>query len=253
VEDRTGTPHKKPIGKSDGFRRFKLSLKRLIGREPRLKLDYRVSLTRFGDWFLLADIANADQRVYSFGVGEDIDFDLALIEVKGLSVFAFDPTPNSVEWLNRQDLPENFHFYPWAASGHDGSLYLYPRIRPDGSQSKVMYTIMAAPTARDDGVEVPAKTIGGIMQDLGHDRIDILKMDIEGAEYEVLDHLLKSSVRPQQLLVEFHHRFAGIGIPKTLNAISHLRQSGYGLAHISSTGREFLFLLNSAVSGQNQH
>jgi hypothetical protein len=42
-----------------------------------------------------------------------------------------------------------------------------------------------------------------------------MKMDIEGAEYEVLDGLLSSPIKPTQLLVEFHHRFPGIGLEKT--------------------------------------
>ncbi|GIS18490.1 MAG: hypothetical protein CM15mP120_04060 [Pseudomonadota bacterium] len=43
------------------------------------------------------------------------------------------------------------------------------------------------------------------MRDLGHDHLDVLKMDIEGAEYAVLDDMLQSNILPDQLLVEFHH------------------------------------------------
>ena len=44
-----------------------------------------------------------------------------------------------------------------------------------------------------------------MMRDLGHDHLDVLKMDIEGAEYAVLDDMLQSDILPDQLLVEFHH------------------------------------------------
>src|SRR5262249_4455353 len=41
-----------------------------------------------------------------------------------------------------------------------------------------------------------------IMRQLGHDRIDILKLDIEGAALPVLKHLVKSTVRPRQIVFE---------------------------------------------------
>ena len=96
--------------------------------------------------------------------------------------------------------------------------------------------------------EVPAKTLTTIMKDLGHERIDVLKMDIEGAEYSVLEGLLGSAVRPVQILVEFHHRFSSLNKSQTLKAIRELRQAGYALAHISSTGREFSFVHTSTLS-----
>jgi len=39
-------------------------------------------------------------------------------------------------------------------------------------------------------------------------------MDIEGAEYEVIDDLIASGIRPKQILVEFHHRFKNVGVKK---------------------------------------
>ena len=42
-----------------------------------------------------------------------------------------------------------------------------------------------------------------------------MKMDIEGAEYDVINNLIETSVRPKQILVEFHHRFEGVELYKT--------------------------------------
>ena len=97
------------------------------------------------------------------------------------------------------------------------------------------------------GTEVPARTLRTIMKDLGHEQIDVLKMDIEGAEYGVLAGLLESTVRPVQILVEFHHRFSSLHKSQTLKAVKELREAGYALAHISSTGREFSFVHNGSL------
>lgn len=79
------------------------------------------------------------------------------------------------------------------------------------------------------------------MQSLGHDRIDLLKMDIEGAEYSVLRDFLSSGVRVGQLLVEFHHRWPEVGIEKTKKAIRELNQAGYRIFNVSPTGEEYSF------------
>ena len=53
-------------------------------------------------------------------------------------------------------------------------------------------------------VVVPCRSLTSIAAELGHERIDLLKLDIEGAEYEVLGTLLASDLRPRVLAVEFH-------------------------------------------------
>ena len=67
-------------------------------------------------------------------------------------------------------------------------------------------------------------------------------MDIEGAEYEVLEGLLDSPILPTQLLVEFHHRFVKDGLNRTYELIGKLRNAGYRIFAISEIGREVSFL-----------
>lgn len=82
------------------------------------------------------------------------------------------------------------------------------------------------------------------MRELGHTHIDIIKMDIEGAEYDVIKDIHNSDIRPKQILVEFHHRFPGVGIKKTKEAIDSLRSIGYKMFSISDTNEEFCFVLD---------
>jgi FkbM family methyltransferase len=215
-----------------------------VGRELRLRPDVDLNAVKDGGWWFHPDLLGEDSIVWSLGIGEDVDFDLALIRRFNLSIDAFDPTPSTVEWLARRDMPSRFHYHPWAVTGHDGVLRMYPRVRKDGSTSTVMYTMVPEEASRDDAIVVPAFCMTSILAELGQHRIDLLKMDIEGAEYDVLDSLLESPVKPRQLLVEFHHRFAAVGLAKTGEMIARLRGCGYRIFAISETGREVSFILS---------
>ena len=232
----------KRLEKTPGYQKKKRFLKRLIGRELRIRNDIDVPVVKDGGWWYAPGELDADSVVYSLGVGDDIEFDLALIDKYGVEVHAFDPTPSSVQLVARRNVPGRFVFHPWAVTANDGTLTFYPRLKKDGTKSDVMYTMVAEDETVDDGIDVPAFSLATIGRKLGHDRIDMLKMDIEGAEYEVLDGLLASPVKPRQLLVEFHHRFAGIGLEKSAAMVDRLRDDGYRIFAISEAGREVSFL-----------
>ena len=119
---------------------------------------------------------------------------------------------------------------------------LYPRIKRDGTISDDMYTLVAGESGRDDGIKVPARSIPSIMATLGHDSVDVIKLDIEGAEYEVLDGLLSENIRPRHLLVEFNHRFPGFGKGMTADIVRRLQLNGYRILFVSATGREVSFI-----------
>ncbi len=68
-------------------------------------------------------------------------------------------------------------------------------------------------------------------------------MDIEGAEYDVVDDICNTSIRPKQILIEFHHRYPSVGIHKTKNAIETIWSMGYDLYSVSDTNEEYSFIL----------
>jgi len=179
--------------------------------------------------------------VYSFGIGTDISFDLELIKNFGLKVYAFDPTPRSVEWLTKQDVPENFTAFPFGLANYTGDADFFLPVNESH--------VSASMTSRQSEkfVSVKVKRLSDICKELGHSSVDILKMDIEGAEYEVLDDIIHSGIPIQQLLVEFHHRFQAEGSGLTRKSVEKLKNAGYLLFHVSDNGEEFSFI-NPGIS-----
>lgn len=188
-------------------------------------------------WCVCPDSLGPSSIVYSIGVGEEISFDLELIRRFGACVHAFDPTPRSIEWLAQQSLPASFLFHPYGVADFDGHAKFFPPINP----THVSHTLVGRQTPWP-AIEAPVRRLSSAMRNLGHERIDLLKMDIEGAEYAVLKDLLASAIPVRQLLVEFHHRWPEIGVEKTKEAIRALNSAGYLIFDVSSSGEEYGFL-----------
>src|SRR3546814_13240808 len=47
--------------------------------------------------------------------------------------------------------------------------------------------------------EARCRSIASLMAELGHDRLDLLKVDVEGAEHEVIRSMLASGIRPTEI------------------------------------------------------
>jgi FkbM family methyltransferase len=185
---------------------------------------------------------DASSIVYSFGIGEDVSFDLGVIERYGCRVHAFDPTPRSLVWAEANIKHPLLVFHPVGIAAHDGAAKFT-------SPSKAKHVSFSRPAGDhqsvQDSIQLKVQSLPSIMDNLSHDRLDLLKMDIEGFEYEVLDALLHSEIRPGQIAVEFHHGMYGYPSDATNHAVQALRHAGYALFHVSDTGREYSFCLSS--------
>jgi FkbM family methyltransferase len=219
----------------------------LIGRDfyqfRQVKCSRSTLGNRFADWTFCPDGLDEHSVVYSFGVGEDISFDLKLMEQYHLHIHAFDPSPRSVEWVQKLQPIEAFHFYPFGLASQDGSISFSEPAQPGIHSLK-----MTGESGKGDaGLKthlLPVHRLSTVLRKLGHERIDLLKMDIEGAEYGVIEDIIDTGIPVSQLLIEFHHRFDGVGIGKTRQAISRLNRAGYKIFNVSASGEEISFIKN---------
>lgn len=120
--------------------------------------------------------------VYSFGVDDDSSFEAELLHRTNARIWGYDMSVNS--WA--EQIPE----------------YQYPR----ASFEKV-----AIGKETDMKASPPIITIQDLMKMNGHSYIDLLKMDIEGAEFDSLTSLIESVIKDGnstlpfgQLLIEIH-------------------------------------------------
>jgi FkbM family methyltransferase len=151
--------------------------------------------------FVPTRLLTRDSVCWSAGAGEDISFDLELIERFGCDVYAVDPTPRSVQAVREiaGDEPR-YHFLPVGLWYEDSVMRFYA----PASGRDVSHSVLNLQRT-DDFLEVPFRPLDALVAEAGHDRVDLLKLDIEGAEYAVLEHLLRLQLLPRILVVEFHH------------------------------------------------
>jgi FkbM family methyltransferase len=197
--------------------------------------------TEYGGYAVLPELLAPGALVYSAGLGEDISFDLALIERFGCVVHGFDPTPRSLAWLAEQKLPASFTVHGYGIAHFDGTASFAAPKNP----AHVSHSVLDG--HEGPRVEFPVKRLGSVLAELGHERFDVLKLDIEGSEYEVLDDLVAHVPLPSQLMIEFHHGMGGVPLERTEAALDKLCRAGYRVFDARVTGREFSLVRDARI------
>jgi FkbM family methyltransferase len=223
------------------YQRAKRLARRLTGRELWLRPELREPVRLSAGWLLCPERIPRGALVFGLGVGRNIDFELGLIRNHAATVETFDPTPSSAAWLQTQQLPPGFRHHPWAVVATDGAIQLEER-KATRAGGAPMLSVVSSGRSNAGTITAEGYRLSSVVARLQCDVPDLLRMDIEGAEYAVLDDMLATGVLPAQLLVEFHHRFPQIGLEATRRAIAGLRAAGYRIAAVSDTGREVTFL-----------
>ncbi len=185
--------------------------------------------TEYGGFYLPVNFRIDNSIIYSFGIGEDISFSEAVIKAGGV-VYAFDPTPKAIKYVEQHEIfsTPNFHFFPFGLSDKDEKEVFYLPKRQDWvSGSAILHQYVNG----ENIVEVEMKTLRSIMKELGHDHIDVLKMDIEGSEFKVTKNLMNPKLETidfKVCLMETHERFFA---PKEREYIDELysimRENGF--------------------------
>lgn len=153
----------------------------------------------YGGWIVPERSLKAGSICYCVGAGTDISFDLALARDHSCEVYCFDPTPAAIRHVaDVAQGEERFHFYPYGIWIEDTEMRFYEPEDP----AHVSHSI-----TNIQGTEryftATCRTIPSVMEELGHRELDILKLDVEGAEYAVLSQLVDRNEIPAVVCVEF--------------------------------------------------
>jgi len=182
--------------------------------------------TPYGGWIIPEKWLQRDSVCYLVGAGEDVSFDLGVAAQYGCEAHIFDPTPRAIAHFEgllhglKQGVPTKcatsptgfYPFYPFYPPELAGTLQFHPfgiwnedttlRFFAPQNEAHVSHSLVNLQQS-EQYIEVPVRRLSGLMQELGHSRIDLLKLDIEGAEYQVLQSLLEDRIEVGILCIEY--------------------------------------------------
>lgn len=191
----------------------------------------RVGSNYGGWWIPLSALAPGDVA-YCAGAGEDITFDLVLCEA-GICVTTFDPTPRAIAHVEAVAPPDAcFRFVAVGWWDEESTLRFYAPRNPE----HVSHSALNLQVTSDYFV-AKVKTVRALAEELGDARIDLIKMNIEGAETRVIGSLTRDGPLPGVLCVDFDQPQPLRGM---VRAIRSLRGVGYEVAKIERWNFTFL-------------
>lgn len=227
------------------FARMRQSLGRRW-REWRLPRGYRRLGTTYGGWWIDRAALSREPLLIDCGLGMDISFPTEFLREFGGRAIGVEPSPESLAYC-RPRLPAGMTVLERAFAREAGQhlTFYLPRARehlPAGADG-ISGSLVDSHAYVGGGEKLPVTTtaLGEVLAGAARDECDVLKLDIEGAEYEVLNDLCARGEirRVRQLLVEFHHRATHHTDAETDATVAAVERAGFRLMHVE--GRNYIF------------
>lgn len=202
-------------------------LKFLINQKSIKKELIEFMGSSYGGWYLKNDKKLYNSTIISAGLGEDASFDVEFLNKYNAKVLLVDPTPKAI-----------IHFKSILSSKGKGRIKRYKK--NSGKQDPSSYNLKKIsknnfilikkalfnsnnklvkfyPPHDPNHVSCSLKnnnnlkntilvktiTVKNIMQSYNIKKISLIKLDIEGAEIEVIKNFISDKIFPTQILVEF--------------------------------------------------
>jgi UDP-glucose 4-epimerase len=191
----------------------------------------------YGGWrYFSEDLPSKGAVIYSFGLGRDLTWEEAILPEHDCDVWGFDSTPISLKYwesIRDQDKWLRFHHQEYLIGATDGMVSLGLPVSHGISYAFEAFNEFGF--KENTMIELEAKSLPTFMQDLGHARVDIVKLDVEGAEFDVFDAWSTYIPSPWvcQVLVEWHERLVPDGEARKAKAVSSMETAGFSHYEIS--------------------
>ena len=155
--------------------------------------------------YIFKDVFDEKSIVIDVGCADDPDLSVFFMKQFDCFAYAVDPTRKHFAALKAvSDRNKKFQHLPYAVADCDQQLTFY-----ESKENASGSLLQSHSNVQNDSIisyEVEAVTISKLLERIGVDRIDFLKLDLEGAEYSLLEKINSHDlVNVDQLFVEFHH------------------------------------------------
>ena len=200
------------------------------------KLNYQMTKNTiylgsdYGGWTFVNDKRLNNQIIISAGLGLDASFDIELINKHNCKIICVDPTPSAINYYNKiienkgrkksksykdggtqeigsYDLTnineKNFILIKHALYNFDNK---YIKFYSPPNKNHASYSInnwQNNYSKNTNSINVSTITVKSLMKKYNIRDIQMIKLDIEGAQNEVIKNMIRDKIFPNQILVEF--------------------------------------------------
>jgi FkbM family methyltransferase len=180
--------------------------------------------SHWSGWDVPGDLISADWTTYCVGAGDDVSFDLSLIERYGCRVRSFDPHEVYRDRAMTQAGGDpRFTFLAVAVAAQDGPLHMYEDENPSSGYRSAANLFSTRASA-----EFPGRSLPSLKEEFGDARIDLLKLDVDGLEYDLVPGLDLIGLGVQVFCVELHHTGS---VRQARDLLDDLHDKGFRLVH----------------------
>jgi len=188
----------------------------------------RLGMTYYDPNYVYFDSFDRSSVVVDVGCGYEAEFSRHMIARHGLKAYGVDPTRKHVPFLAKLVASSGGRFIhlPFAVA-REGRVLTFHESRENESGS-----LLAEHTnvRRDEttSYEVEAVSLAQLKSRIDADEIAFLKLDLEGAEYDLLRDVSSSDLTSiDQLFVEFHHHCTDHTIAETNAIVARIAAIGF--------------------------
>jgi FkbM family methyltransferase len=193
--------------------------------------------------FIYLDRLSKNSKVLDIGCGYKAEFSCHLIEKYGLTSYGVDPTRKHRVFLKQLEENYNglFKHVEMAVSSTNSSLIFYET--QENESGSLLQDHQNIVHDKVISYEVETRNIKTLIVGLGLKEVSLIKIDIEGAEYALLEDINRDTFNgAKQVFIEFHHHaFKSFTRTHTRKIIDRMTKAGYKV--FTCDGNNYLFYM----------
>ena len=179
--------------------------------------------------YIFKDNLNQTSTIIDVGCGYQAELAQFFINTYQVKAYIIDPTQKHKAAL--EELVEKYGttliYLGYAVSSNDGEIEFYETLDHESGSLFDDHLNIRRDTIRK--YKVKSITLHTLLKEINAKTIDYIKLDLEGAEYELIESLTREIAEPfKQIFIEFHHHaFKRISRSMTRRAVKHLKKLGF--------------------------
>jgi len=220
-----------------GIRKFK----RMVQFHHRKGLAQNQGVSFLQPNYMFFNTFNTTSIIIDVGCGHEAELSRHFIRTHGVKAYGVDPTRKHHPFLKRieEETHGQFQHLRLAVASSNDMLEFHESEENENGSILDDHTNMKHDTVQS--YRVHATTLGNLAHRIGTSTIDFLKLDLEGAEYDLLRNVPAQDLSKfKQIFIEFHHHCIARFTEHDTQAIVTRLQS-VGLNAFSLDDHNYLF------------